>query len=151
MIMLILLSIPMLILSSSVDAFSEKIVRSELPEVPGSYCDRLCDRDQRFHCVFNFRFETRQNLLNCSTDTRYLILNPSCKTFLNKMLSTTEGFEIFQFFNFPPYSELPNIRYEKFFPPTHFFAYMNEKRNIPTSCLFEFWTSRHSWELRGRA
>lgn len=66
--MLILFSIPMLILSTSVDAFSEKIVRSKLPEVPGRYCDRVCDRELRYHCVFNFRFETHQNNLNCSTD-----------------------------------------------------------------------------------
>ena len=44
MVMLILFSIPMLILSSSVDAFSEKIVRPNLPEVPGQYCDRICDK-----------------------------------------------------------------------------------------------------------
>ena len=81
MVMLILFSIPMLILSSSVDAFSEKIVQSKLPEVPGRYCDRVCDRELRYHCVFNFRFETHQNQLNCSKDTRYSILKNKLQKF----------------------------------------------------------------------
>ena len=66
--MLILFIIPMLILSSTADTLPYKTVSHNLPEVPGRDCDRVCQRGQRYHCIFNMRFETHYNEINCSKE-----------------------------------------------------------------------------------
>merc|ERR1712080_592950 len=60
----------LLILFLSLQVFScsglNSAAVSSLPSVPGHDCDRVCEKEQRYHCVFNLRLETHYN--NCSND-----------------------------------------------------------------------------------
>jgi len=60
-----LLFFPFLVFSCSGLTLDEATV-SPLPSIPGHNCDRVCVKEQRYHCVFNMRLETQYS--NCSDD-----------------------------------------------------------------------------------